>query len=615
MACPLAPDTTRFPLFLHCLFLSCLLLLAACAPSLKTSAWVVRYDADSPEEIAAICREAKEVGLDQLLVQVRGRADSFYQSVLAPRPESLAMMPADFDPLARLLTQCAPLPVHAWLNVYYLWGDSVPPADPAHPGFPGHAWILSDNNGRSLSEYGEAEKRLAWVDGIFADPASSEYRQLFTRVVRELAENYAVSGIHLDFIRYPGPNFGKSGELGERFYKEQGYDPRYLPQAIERRELKAWLMGEQDEAERILTTAALFWSEMRAQEVSRLLRDLRAVLSEARPDMIVSAAVFPDAADAYLEKGQDWQGWAEEGLVDALYPMAYFGETSRVGNQLAAIAAAKNRLGQVELWAGLGAYIKPPVRIGAEAEVAGKEGYTGASLFSLGHLLKENRGSKIYFQSLNRRPRLASLRQEVRKQKREIKRVEEGDAALLLAIVRKAFGEGLPEEKELSALVASRLEEYRKAREELIPRALAQLAAQPVILPERACLHGIFRYIHPLDSPDRKEEQKRLCAEARLRLLDGEDFGSLAKELSQDGSKDLGGNLGSRFLDPLAAADQEIARLEPYEISPVIVVENGCWCLQIETKEGAREEDFATAPWEARRILFRQALRAAEAEE
>ncbi|MGV1098480.1 family 10 glycosylhydrolase [Thiovibrio sp. JS02] len=611
MACRSASPKARFPVLAPCLLLLALLplLASSCAPGLKSSAWLVRYDADSPAEIDALCAEAREAGFDQLLVQVRGRADAFYKSSLAPRPESLAAQPADFDPLARVLEKCVPLPVHAWLNVYYLWGDSAPPADPTHPGFPGHAWILSDNNGRSLSEYGEAEKRLAWVDGIFADPASAQYRQLFTRVVRELAENYAVSGIHLDFIRYPGPNFGKSGELGERFYIEQGYDPRYLPQAIERRELKAWLMGEQDEAERILTTAALFWSEMRAQEVSRLLRDLRAVLSETRPDMIVSAAVFPDAADAYLEKGQDWQGWAEEGLVDALYPMAYFGETFRVGNQLAAIAAAKNRLGQVELWAGLGAYIKPPAQIGAEAELAGKEGYTGASLFSLGHLARKNRGSKEYLQSLNRLPRLTSLRQEVRKQKREIKRVEEGDAALLLAIARKAIGEGLPEEKELSDLVAARLKEYRKAREELIPRALAQLAAQPVILPERASLHGIFRYIHPLDSPARKEEQQTLCEEARARLLAGEDFGSLAKELSQDGSKDLGGNLGNRFLDPLAAADQEIARLGPDEVSPVIAVENGCWCFRHNGVEAGREADFSEAPWEAKRILFRQALR------
>ena len=85
------------PCSLHALLpaLALLLLLPACAPRLRTSAWVVRFDMDSPAEVASVCSEAKRAGFDQLLVQVRGRADALYQSDIAPKAGNLAAAPAD----------------------------------------------------------------------------------------------------------------------------------------------------------------------------------------------------------------------------------------------------------------------------------------------------------------------------------------------------------------------------------------------------------------------------------------------------------------------------------------------------------------------------------------
>lgn len=172
--------------------LALLLLVSACAPRLRTSAWVVRSDLDSPAEVASVCSEAKQAGVDALLVQVRGRADALYQSDIAPRAENLAAAPVDFDPLAQLLTDCAPLPLHAWLNVFYLWGGATPPENPKHPGHPNQPWILSDNTGRPVSSYSQREKRLGWIEGSYADPASPEYRALFVAVVRASSKSISV---------------------------------------------------------------------------------------------------------------------------------------------------------------------------------------------------------------------------------------------------------------------------------------------------------------------------------------------------------------------------------------------------------------------------------------
>ncbi|MBU0909353.1 MAG: family 10 glycosylhydrolase [Proteobacteria bacterium] len=377
----------------------------------RTAAWVIRFDVDSEKKIDAICTAARKGGFDELLVQVRGRADAFYRSDRAPRPESLADAPPDFDPLARTLAQCAPLSVQAWLNVYYLWGDTTPPKNPAHPGSPGQPWILSDDEGRPLTAYSEFDLKRNWLEGVFADPASPEYRKLFVEVVRELITRYPVSGIHLDFIRYPGPSFGRSGALGREFTQKMGIDPRLLPEHLSRDMIFDWLYGRQAAADRVLTTGALYWKEMRAAQVSVLLHDVRRTIKEYGGGAVtLSTAVFPDPGQAYLENGQDWLSWSADEQIDALYPMAYFGSSQRVGAQLQEVAAGRKKGSRVKMWAGLGAYIKDSRQIAEEAQLAGNNGYDGIALFSLGHLLHGSEPVSAYTDAAKSFTRYASYK-------------------------------------------------------------------------------------------------------------------------------------------------------------------------------------------------------------
>jgi len=590
--------------------LALLLLVSACAPRLRTAAWVVRFDLDSPAEVSSVCSEAKAAGFDHLLVQVRGRADAMYRSDLAPRAGNLAQAPADFDPLGQLLAECAPLPLHAWLNVFYLWGGVAPPDNHKHPGHPSQPWILSDNTGRPVSGYSAREKRLGWIEGSYADPASAEYRALFVEVVRELLARYPVAGIHLDFIRYPGPGYGKSDSLAEQFERSHGVDPRLLPERINVETVTAWLEGRQSPADRVLTTAALFWNEFRAGQVTQLIREVRQVVDKnSAPGIVLSTAVFPEPSSAYLENGQEYQAWAAEGLVDRLYPMAYFGDAGRVSAQLREITATIPRTSQVSLWAGLGALGKNPAQLGKEARIAGENGYDGVALFSLGHLLKKNAapaGAEAV-----RAPRLSPVPKTGPIETGILASAPPGllppNIHALKNIACKALG-GSPAENGLETKLALRLQEYDHARQHSIPTTLNQLKGGLITVPERLTLGGIFRYASPMDSPARWQEQEALCEKARSRLLAGEELATVAEEFSQDNSKTMGGLLAPRFLDLLDPQDQELAQLLPQEISRVIRVANGFWCSRLEDRSLGKQMAFAEAPWEAKRILFRRAL-------
>jgi uncharacterized lipoprotein YddW (UPF0748 family) len=571
---------------------------------------VVRFDLDDPAEVASVCSEAKAAGFDHLLVQVRGRADALYRSDLAPRAGNLAQAPTDFDPLAQLLTECAPLPLHAWLNVFYLWGGDTPPESPDHPGHPGQPWILSDNTGRPVSGYSAREKRLGWIEGSYADPASTEYRALFVEVVRELLARYPVAGIHLDFIRYPGPGYGKSDSLAEQFERSHGVDPRLLPERINAETVTDWLEGKLSPTDRVLTTAALFWNEFRAGQITQLLREVRqAVDHSGATGIVLSVAVFPEPAAAYLENGQEYQAWAAEGLVDRLYPMAYFGDTDRVNAQLREITATTLRPSQVSLWAGLGALGKNSAQLDEEARIAGENGYEGVALFSLGHLLKKN--AALAGAEAVRAPRLSPVRKagpvETKLLASAPPELLPPNMPALKSIARKALG-GSPPQKGLEAKLALRLQEYDHARQHSIPKTLNQLKSGLITVPERLTLGGIFRYASPMDSPARRQEQEAVCETARQRLLAGEELAAVAEEMSQDSSKTMGGLLAPRFLDLLDPQDQELAQLLPREISRVMRVANGFWCYRLEARSIGRKSTFAEAPWEAKRILFRRAL-------
>ncbi|MCX6578442.1 MAG: hypothetical protein NTV82_18885, partial [Candidatus Aminicenantes bacterium] len=55
----------------------------------------------------------------------------------------------------------------------------------------------------------------------------------------------------------------------------------------------------------------------------QFVRDLREAVKAAGRPVKISAAVFPAADKAKVLIGQDWEGWAKQGLIDMLCPMLY----------------------------------------------------------------------------------------------------------------------------------------------------------------------------------------------------------------------------------------------------------------------------------------------------
>jgi len=339
--------------------------------------WVVRTALVSPQEVDRVVDEAASAGFNALFVQVRGRGDAFYRSTLVPRSTLLERQPAAFDPFARLVARARwrKLQVHAWVNVLLTahFGQPLPRGHvlEKHP-----EWVMVPKSVATAALVASGPRRLRLVmeagrsegdvEGYYISPSAPGVGEHLEAVVREIVRSYPVDGVHLDFIRYPGPAFDWSRASLEGFRRAGGGGDLLAGPA---RDPAAW----DDYRREVLTALA-----------ARLADASRA----ERPGVVVSAAVTPDEALAVNHKFQDWPHWLATGILSALCPMTYTADSRLFQQQL---ETARAKAGDRPVWAGIGAYRLDPEGLVQKVEVARQSGARGVLLFSHESLEPEHR--------------------------------------------------------------------------------------------------------------------------------------------------------------------------------------------------------------------------------
>jgi uncharacterized lipoprotein YddW (UPF0748 family) len=330
--------------------------------------WVVRTALVSPREVDKVVDEAAEAGMNALFVQVRGRGDAFYKSALAPRSVLLERQPSEFDPLKRLIERARAqrIQVHAWVNVLLTahFGQPLPHGHvlERHP-----EWAMVPKSQAAAALTASGARRLALVagarsegdvEGYYHSPAVPAVAEHLEQVVREVVREYPVDGLHLDFIRYPGPSFDYSRAALEGFRRRSG----------ERDLLAGPSLHPAD------------WDAYRRELLTSLATRLTDAARRERPGLVLSAAVVPDEAQAVSNKFQDWPGWLKSGLLQAICPMTYTPD-SRIFLQQ--VEAARERTGPGQtLWAGIAAYRLDVPGIVEKVMLARRAGASGVVLFS-----------------------------------------------------------------------------------------------------------------------------------------------------------------------------------------------------------------------------------------
>lgn len=383
------PDSPRVSLFVCGLALTIVAAAApfrAAAPEQTRALWVTRTTLTSPESIRQMVAAAEAGGFNTLLVQVRGRGDAYYNGTIEPRAAELAGKPS-FDPLATVIADAhaAGLRVHAWVAVNLVSSSVSLPASRDHVIYRAPEWLMVPRelaaemkkiDLRSPAYIGRLARwtraHTSIVEGLYTSPLHPAAQDHTAAVIGEIAAKYPVDGIHLDYVRFPNEDFDYSAAAMDQFKSA------IVPDLTEPERREAAAREALDPA----AYPNLFperWNDFRRSRLTSLVIKIRTAVKTARPGVVVSAAVVPDAQQAFANRLQDWRGWIDQSLLDVICPMAYTTEPDIFQKQ---IAAARDYAGSRPVWAGIGAYKLSPAQTLAHIAAANRLGVAGIILFS-----------------------------------------------------------------------------------------------------------------------------------------------------------------------------------------------------------------------------------------
>jgi uncharacterized lipoprotein YddW (UPF0748 family) len=325
--------------------------------------WFTRFEWNDRQDIVDEIDNLAACNTNAILFQIRGEADAFYISEHEPWSRLVGNDYPGYDPLAVAIYEAhrRGMELHAYVNAMPAWGGSSMPVSPDHIYNAHPEWIMVDENGEPMEypfDYGYA----------FVSPGIPQAREHIVKVIMDIAANYDVDGIHLDYIRYPYPTYSHDDSSLARFVREYG---GCTPETCE---------NEWDEFRRTLIT-----------EVVEATHDSVTALKDWVKFSAAVWGVFIYGYDGYF---QDSHGWLEDGIMDFTAPMIYTADTSDFQSRLHDHAVNKY---DRHVYAGIGTYytgMTPEIMV-QEIEICRDENVEGQTMFSASDLHGDYRTALI----------------------------------------------------------------------------------------------------------------------------------------------------------------------------------------------------------------------------
>ncbi len=328
--------------------------------------WVVRTTLTSPEKIHQMVENAHAAGFNTLIVQVRGRGDAYYRSRHEPRAIELKDQPASFDPLATTLLEARRrgLKVHAWLNTSLLANLDTLPTQPEHVYNRRPEWlavprpVAAELYGLSPKDPRYRQRIVEWskanraeLEGIYTGPANPKVREHIYKIWMDVLEQYAVDGLHFDYVRLASPDFDYSRTSLEKFWT-------WLKPNIADSERRRLAKSLKENPLAATEAHPDRFADFQRAQITLLVQRIYREVKRRRPQMLVSAAVFANDENAYTRRFQDWRRWLQMGILDVACPMAYSTDTAVFRKQIEVATSTAHGAGR-RVWAGIGAYRIP----------------------------------------------------------------------------------------------------------------------------------------------------------------------------------------------------------------------------------------------------------------
>ena len=239
-----------------------------------------------PDDWGRTCRLLRQSGMTAVFPNVQRVGTAHYRSQILPASRELR----DHGDQLALCTAAARLhglQVHAWIICWNLEG-----ADPG---------MLRRLRSQGRLQVSAAGEPLDWLC-----PSHPENLAYELDGIREIARNYPVDGIHLDYIRFKSTEYCFCAGCRSRFQHDTGLRIRQWPRDV-----------------RPGGRLAPAWREWRRGLITRLVSQARQEMRRVAPGAKLSAAVYRSYPGIRESIAQDWGTWLAKGYVDFVCPMDY----------------------------------------------------------------------------------------------------------------------------------------------------------------------------------------------------------------------------------------------------------------------------------------------------
>ncbi len=335
----------------------------------RSALWVVRDGLTSQSDIDKILSIASELKISDIFFQIRALGYTYYTSRLEPKSAALK---SEFDPLQYILSKSSHtgIRIHAWVNMFYVWAKNKFPENIDHILNNRAEYVL--RNG-SYPDY--KTLRSKGYEGFFLDPKVFDVQNDLLNILLELAGNYQIAGIHLDYYRYPSLAYSFSPASRTLYMLDEFYDPWDIYCSVEnyskQRGYKVFLHADRK-----------YKNSLRAT-LNNYLKIISDAVKKNNPVLELSVAVKPDPVQAKHRFFQDWITWLENNYCDFVVLMNYrtvWEEFELVLKQL------DDRELNKKIIVGVSTYNQDVNAVVRRLEAVKSGGYAGYSLFSYNYL-------------------------------------------------------------------------------------------------------------------------------------------------------------------------------------------------------------------------------------
>jgi len=339
------------------------------APAENRGIWFDRgtiVDIRSQNEMGQYFKKLKKSGINTVYFETFNAGYTIYPTKIGTQNP----LTKGKDPLKWAIEEAhkRDIKIHAWMWIFAVGNDRHNKILNKKDDYVGPVleknmrWALLGENGN----FRPKNQPEFWID-----PSNKEGIAFLLSLAKEVASNYDIDGIQLDYIRYP---FQRSDNL-------MGFNHNSAEQFANKTGEKIFVDNYQNN---------VLWNKWKEDNINTFVKRINIETKHIDPNLKISASVFSKSQQNRLGSiQQNWENWINNHTIDSLTPMSYSVSTEALDTNLFYL---KPQAGACLIYPGIALKHVDEIALMEQISKIRAEGFPGISLFAVAQL-DENKSS------------------------------------------------------------------------------------------------------------------------------------------------------------------------------------------------------------------------------